>query len=163
VSVADRKTIQKRLNNARLQYYLREPESVARAAKAFGLDPNDVSQREQLLYKLADVFFGAPGKKGRPKGSRTSWGKRLIALGRLCNEIKDESPKLSDAKIAKLITKDPEFKHDDPEQIRQRLPEARYIYEEWCAEYEMEMLDAAYDYMAEHPDEFPQLDELDYP
>jgi hypothetical protein len=81
VSVGDRKTIQKRLNNARLQYYLREPESVARAAKAFGLDPNDVSQREQLLYKLADVFFGPPARRAVQRVAEHRGVKGLLLSG----------------------------------------------------------------------------------
>jgi hypothetical protein len=126
--MGDRRTIQKRLDKARYRFYHSEPESVAAAAKHFGVDPNDARQREKLLWLLADIVFGR-GKKGRPRGSRTSWGHRLVTLGGLYREKKYENPKLTDAKIAMLIKQEhAKFKNDDPDQIRQRLREAEEAY-----------------------------------
>jgi hypothetical protein len=161
VTVGDRKAIQKRLNRAHRQFYPRAPESLATAAKYFKLDPDDVRQREELLYKLADVVFGS-AKRGRRPGSKTAWGTvRLVSLGGLYFEKKYENPGLSDADAARLISNHHEFKHDDPDQIRQRLPWAREVYSEAAFEADN---DAAHDYMTEHPDEFEDSDEqeLDY-
>jgi hypothetical protein len=158
--VGDRKTIHKRLNGARQQYYRCDPESVARAAQHFKLDPNDARQRDELLSKLADVVFGT-AKRGRPRGSKTAWGdERLNHLGDLYYAERYENQKLTDAAAARLISRDREFKHDDPDQIRQRLPLAREVHSEWAFEA---WSIAAADYMAENPDELPQPDELDYP
>jgi len=157
--VGDRKTIQKRLDKARYGFYQQEPESVAIAAKRLGLDLNDARQREKLLWLLAEVVFGQ-GKKGRPWGSRTSWGHRLVSLGRIYDEKKYKNPKLSDAKIARLIKQEhKEFKNDDPDQIRQRLRAAEVAYSRY------------FDFLADFeagvtppPDDFepPELDYDDY-
>jgi hypothetical protein len=145
--VGDRRTIQKRLDKARYRFYQQEPESVAAAAKHFELDPNDARQREKLLWLLADVVFGR-GKKGRPKGSSTSWdSKRLCSLAAIYAEKKYENPKLSDAKIAKLIKDEhEEFKNDDAQQIRQRLRWAEEVYHEWSEYADGE----AYSWAREH-------------
>jgi hypothetical protein len=135
--MGDRRAIQKRLDKARYRFYRQEPESVAAAAKHFRLDPNDARQREKLLWLLADVVFGR-GKKGRPKGSSTSWGatrrgNRLVILGEIYDRKKRVNPKLSDTKIAKLIKEEHElFENDDVEQIRQRLRKAQKEYWLWC-------------------------------
>jgi hypothetical protein len=114
---------------------------VAVAAAGFGLDPNVPSQREKLLHILAEAIF-APGKKGRPRESLTAWpSSRLITLGRIYEKTKKKNPRLSDAKIAKLIKDEHrEFKHDQPEQIRQRLRKAHRYYESWeeCQDYDDE-------------------------
>jgi hypothetical protein len=99
-------------------------------------------------------FFGS-AKRGRRRGSKTAWGVgRLTHLGGLYYAEQDENPKLTDAEAARLISRHREFKHDDPDQIRQRLPVAREAYSEW--------VDEAYydyrDYRAEHPDEFEDAD-----
>lgn len=134
--MGDRKTIQKRLESVRWRVgrgYDREPEALAAAARYYGLDAKDPRQRETLLYVLADALFESR-KKGRPRGTRTSWGRRLITLGGIYKEKKYKNPKLSDAKIAELIKQEhKEFKHDDPEQIRQRFREAEEAYCDWYA------------------------------
>jgi hypothetical protein len=156
--VGDRRTIQKRLDKARYRFYPREPESVAAAAKHFGLDPNDARQREKLLWLLADVAFGR-GKKGRPKGSKTSWGSRFLTLGGIYAQKKYKNPNLSDAKIAKLIKSEhDEFKNDDVEQIRQRLRAAHEGYQEW-------LFDMAGEYANDLPEDWeppePDYDDWD--
>lgn len=101
-------------------------------------------QRDELLSKLADVVFGS-AKKGRRRGSKTAWGAgRLALLGGLYYEEQFENPGLSDAEAARLIGKHPEFKHDDPDQIRQRLPLAREVHSEWTYQ-------AYQDYRADTP------------
>jgi hypothetical protein len=137
--VGDRKTIKKRLESVRWRArsgYGREPASVAAAARYYGLDPKNPRQRETLFYILADAIFDSR-KRGRPWGSKTSWGQRLITLGEIYREKKYKNPKLSDAKIAKLIKQDhAEFKNDDPDQIRQRLRAAEEAYSDWYFEFQ---------------------------
>jgi hypothetical protein len=106
--MGDRRTIEKRIQRARWVInrtnYRQYEAALNKAAEHFGLDLKDPDQCELLLYKLADVLFGPDGKKGRPKGSTTSWNtKRLSSLGEIYVEKKYENPMLSDAKIAGLI------------------------------------------------------------
>jgi hypothetical protein len=133
--------MQKRLLRARYSFGRSASEqaekSLAKAAQYFQLDPKNPLGRERLLYKLADVVFGPDGKRGRPKGGTTSWGNtptghRLLKLGEIYQQKKYENPKLSDAKIAKLIKSEcDQFKNDDAEQIRQRLRRAHELFQEW--------------------------------
>jgi hypothetical protein len=139
--MGDRRRIQKRLERARYRFGWGDPEqdekSLAKAAEFFGLDPNKPSERDRLLYKLAEVAFGPDGKKGRPWGSRTSWGRRLITLGMIYDKKKLENPKLSDAKIARMIADEfAEFRHVDVEQIRQRLKMASKEYSMWLEKHQ---------------------------
>jgi hypothetical protein len=121
--------MQRRLNRAR---WRPDPKWVAVAAAKVGLDPNNPSQREKLLRVLAHAIF-SPGEKGRPKNTTTAWpSRRLITLGDIYEKEKKQHPRLSDAKIAKLIKEEHgEFKHDQPEQIRQRLRVAHEFYESY--------------------------------
>jgi hypothetical protein len=133
LAVGDGKTIQKRLERTRRRArygYRGEPEALAAAARYYGLDPKDPRQRETLLYALADALFESR-KRGRPKDSATAWdGRRLVTLGEIYVKKKKQYPRLSDAKIAKLIKAEhDEFKNDDAEQIRQRLRKAHLGYE----------------------------------
>ena len=159
--VAYRKAILRRLDRARREYYRDYPASVAKAAKHLNLDPTNARERERLLHILADVIF-APAKKGRKAGLRPYWHKkRLIDLGRLYRIEKDKSPKLKDAAIARQITKHPDFKHDDPNQIRQRLPWAYELFQEW---WEQAQMDMAAGCAAEYgePGEFEEPPEYDF-
>lgn len=125
---------------------------MAAAAEYFKIKPDD----PRLLHLLADVVFGH-GKKGRPRGTKTSWGSRLLTLGRIYDEKKNKNPKLSGAEIARLIKSEhDEFKNDDDGQIRQRLRAAHKEYHFWC-------LDQAADYAAEPPEgwEPPEPDDDD--
>jgi hypothetical protein len=143
------RAIQKRLGRLHRRHYQSAPESLAHAGRFFGLDPKKSRDREQLLFLMADAIFGPPAKKGRRRGSAPSWPKRrLIHLGGTYNQEKHDNPKLSNAKIAEIIIRnDREFKYDDPEQVRQRLPLAHELFLEWAHEQAM-------DYMARHPEEF---------
>jgi hypothetical protein len=164
--VSGRKEILKRLDKLRRYHwrgYEREPKSVAAAAQYLRLDPHDARQREALLYLLADVIFGQPAKKGRPKGSKPSWGSsRLLTLGNIYDAMKYDNPKLSDTKIAELIkNKCPEFKHDEPEQIRQRLRPAHEEFLEWWREHSAEFASEAAE-SREADDDLYNLIELDH-
>ena len=154
-----RKAILKRLEKADRLHYRIEPSSVGKAAKHLNLDPKNAHDRERLLYILAEALF-APTKRGRRTGA-TYWHKRrLINLGRLYSIEKDKSPKLKNAEIARRIIKHPDFKHDDPEQLRVRLPWAHELFQEWW----LGSWDLVGDYPAEHgePDEFEEPPEYDF-
>jgi hypothetical protein len=135
--VAVRKKLEKRLERAhgrvRWSNYDQHEKSLVKAAKRFGLDPKNTHDRERLLYLLVDVVFGPDGKKGRPKNSKTFWHSgRLCDLGGIYRKKKFENPRLSDARIAKLIKDKHEgFKNVDVEQIRQRLRAADREFSLW--------------------------------
>jgi hypothetical protein len=150
--VGYRKAILKRLDGVQWQHFRDEPASVAEAAKHLNLNLNNARDRDRLLYILAEAIF-APAKKGRKAGVRPYWHKRrLINLGRLYSIEKDERPNLKDAAIARRITSHPDFKNDDPNQIRQRLPWANELFQEWWHE---QMMDIAAEYADEYAAEFP--------
>ena len=154
--MGDSKTMQKRLQRARWRVdwdCSKHEATLTKAAEYFGLDPKDAGQRERLLYKLADALFGPPGEKGRPKDTMTSWGSRLVTLGGIYEEKKNENPKLSDAKIAKLIKQEhEEFKNDNVEQIRQRLRWAHELYRDWSYEAVMLAYELPEDWEPGEPD-----------
>jgi hypothetical protein len=134
--MAPPKPMTKRLERTRARFradwrkYEQEPPSVAEAAKYFGISSRD----PKLLYLLADAVF-AP-MAGRSTGSKTAWGEtRLLELAFIYRDEKYEHPKLSDHKLAALICKHKQFSAyaNDPEQVRQKLREADWVYEEWQA------------------------------
>jgi hypothetical protein len=158
-----RKAILRRLEKADRLHYRIEPSSVGKAAKHLNLDPNNPHDRERLLYILAEALF-APAKKGRRAGVKLYWHKlRLINLGRLYSIEIDKSPKLKNAEIARRISKHPDFKNDDPDQIRQRLPWAHELFQEWWLG-SWDLVSIPDDYAAEHgePDEFEEPPEYDF-
>jgi hypothetical protein len=160
VTVGYRKAILKRLDQVRPQYF-RDDDSIAIAAKHLNLDPTKAGDRERLLHILAEAIF-APAKKGRKAGVRPYWHKRrLIHLGSLYGIEKHENPKLKDAQIARRICKHPDFKSDDPDQLRQRLSWAYELFQEWWSD---ESAAIAAEYAVEHgaPDEFEELPENDF-
>ena len=90
------------------------------------------------------------------------WHKlRLINLGRLYSIEKEKRPNLKNAAIARRITKHPDFKNDDPNQIRQRLPWAYELFQESWHEA---LMGIEAEYVAEHrePDEFEEPPEYDF-
>ena len=140
--MAVRKKLEKRLERAhrrvRWPDYDQDEKSLAKAAERFGLDPKNTHDREKLLYLLADVVFGPDGKKGRPKYTKTYWtSSRLCTLGAIYRKKRSENPRLSRAKIAKLIKDEhKEFKNDDAEQIRQRLRAADREFSLWFDDHD---------------------------
>lgn len=114
-----------------------------------------------MLYILAEAVF-APAKRGRKAGVSTYWhNARLFNLGRLYGIEKEKSPRLKDAAIARRIIKHRDFKNDDPDQIRVRLPWAYQLFQESC---ENALWGIAADNVAEHgePDEFDEPPEYDF-
>jgi hypothetical protein len=89
----------------------------------------------QLALAMAEVLFGGQAR-GRPKGVKTWTENRYLHLGFAYYRIKHEHPRKSDTKIAAILGKHPDFK-GDPENIRQRLGEAKRQYNLW-AEHEAE-------------------------
>jgi len=140
--VAVRKKLEKRLERAhrrvRWPDYDQDEKSLAKAAERFGLDPKNTHDRERLLYLLVDVVFGPTVKKGPPKNSNTFWQSgRLCDLGGIYRKKKFENPRLSDARIAKLIKDKHEgFKNVDVEQIRQRLRAADREFSLWFDDHD---------------------------
>jgi hypothetical protein len=108
--LSERRAIQRRLDSYKRRLYR-------------GFDEGDIwSAIDRKSLDLADALFGS-GKKGRPTGSHTAWDiPRLFGcLLPLYYEKKRDNPKLSQAKIAKLICEHEEFRYNDPEQVRQHL------------------------------------------
>jgi hypothetical protein len=126
--------IRARLKNG-THYDQHTQEAIERADKFFGT--------KLWVWALAEEFFGHP-ERGRRKGTRVWDGRRLRELAYRWHELKNEYPKLSDTKIAKIISEEPEFKEyqNHPELLRQRLADAKKEWDRYCTEY-------AEDWMAE--------------
>lgn len=114
-----------------------------RAKEYFGSDDVDF-----LAQAMAEVLFGHQGR-GRIKGVKTWTDNRYLHLGFAYHDIKREQPRLSDTKIAELLSKHPDFK-SDAENLRQRLGEAKRQYLAW-AEYQAE------EYFREREEDFDDL------
>ena len=106
-----------------------------------------------LAVAMAEVLFPAPGR-GRKKG-RIWDDKRYRQLGSAYFNMQRDHPRLSDVKIATIISKDdPDFKEyrSDPELLRQRLAKAKREYNSWAE-------DQAADYFNENDREDDDRDE----
>jgi hypothetical protein len=79
-----------------------------------------------LCLLMARVLFGS----GKGKGLKFWTKSRLRGLARAHRDLKRLKPSASDARIAEALCKHPYFK-SDPEGLRQRLPEAKSLLEEW--------------------------------
>jgi hypothetical protein len=100
---------------------------LSEAAEFFGLDLKSDTERGALLGILAAVVFNKP-KKGRPSQHKRKWDtSTLIQLAVDCNNVKANTPEISDKKAAAEIkNRNPaRYKHNSAEMIRQQLKSAR--------------------------------------
>ena len=75
-------------------------QQLLKAGEFFGLDLSNQAHLDLLLVILADVVFGEQ-KKGRPPAKKRKWDRlKLIQLAVDCNKVKEDMPKISDAKAA---------------------------------------------------------------
>jgi hypothetical protein len=130
-----------------------DPTSLKRAAEFFSLnegyrlDPTRESDVFLLALLLAEELFGE--RRRGPKSGNQKWdAERFLELGQLYQELKREWPRTSDRELAETIAWDPAFKEyrNNPELIRQRLPEAKREWEKWADGY-------AEDYFANREDD----------
>jgi hypothetical protein len=134
---------------------LRSGKALDKAAKYFGVEPSGRLLKEAegekdpllrtkkkqeanayvtslLAHLMAEVLFGKPGRSRQIK----DWtDDKLRHLGRVYWYLATAHPQLRDPKIAKMISeRDVRWFGDDPERIRQRLPKAKRIFYEECAQ-----------------------------
>jgi hypothetical protein len=104
-------------------------ESLNKAFKYFGLDPQDEFDQGWLPFLLAEALFGGPGRGGRTYGSRFWNLARLLGLGRHLAEFTASHPGASDVKAAAEIVKRPEYERFryTPRAIRRQFPAARRV------------------------------------
>jgi hypothetical protein len=119
-----------------------DPTSLKRAAEFFTLnedyplDPTRVSDVFLLALLLAEELFGK--RRRGPKSGNQKWdAARFLELGRLYEELKRDCSRLNDTELAELIVEDPAFKEyrNNPELIRQRLPDAKRELAKWQDQY----------------------------
>jgi len=119
-----------------------DPTSLERAAEFFRLnevyrlDPTRESDVFLLALLLAEELFGK--RRRGPKSGNQKWDEaRFLELGKLYQELKREWPHTSDRELAETIVWDPAFKEyrNNPELIRQRLPEAKREWMKWARDY----------------------------
>jgi hypothetical protein len=96
-------------------------EALRRAEEFFGS-----KDKLGVATAMAEVLFPDPGR-GRKRGAKTWDSEKHLQLGFAYYEVKEERPHLSDAKIAEIISKRPEFNgySKNHELLRQRLGEAK--------------------------------------
>jgi hypothetical protein len=115
-----------------------DPNSLRRAAEFFrlnegmGLNLAIESDIFLLAVLLAEELFKR--RPGRKPGNKAWDENRFLELGFLYKELKRDCPRTSDTELAKIIAADPAFKEyrDNPELIRQRLPQAKREWEKWA-------------------------------
>jgi len=119
-----------------------DPTSLKRAAEFFTLDedypldPTRVSDVFLLALLLAEELFGQ--RRRGPKSGNQKWdAERFLELAHLYEELKRDCSRLNDTELAELIVKDLAFKEyrNNPELIRQRLPQAKREWEKWARDY----------------------------
>ena len=89
-----------------------------------------------LALLLAEELFGK--RRRGPRSGNQKWdAHKFLELGFLYEELKQESPCTSDSERAETIASDPAFKEyrNNPELIRQRLPEAKRELFKWQDQY----------------------------
>jgi len=100
---------------------------LSEAAEFFDLDLKNETERGALLGILAAVVFNKP-QKGRPPQHKRKWDRlTLIQLAVDCNNVKADTPGISDKKAAAEIKKrsPARYKHNSAEMIRQHLKSAQ--------------------------------------
>jgi hypothetical protein len=111
-----------------------DPKSLEDAARFFGLDHTSLPHREILLRLLTQAIFGKK-TRGPKKGKAPTWSfARKVILGGVDHELRRKNPKMSNEKIAAVISEKVEiFKayRKDPRAIRKQLPAARREYIRW--------------------------------
>ena len=120
-----------------------DPTSLKRAAEFFRLnegyrlDPTREADVFLLALLLAEELFGKR-RRGRKPGNMAWDEKRFLELGFLYKELKRDCPHTSDSELAEIIAADPAFNEyrNNPELIRQRLPQAKREWEKWVRDYE---------------------------
>ena len=84
------------------------------AREYFAIDNDDL-----LMAMMAEVLFGRH-KRGRSKGTVTWTSRKYMELGEAYAEIHAKDPKLSDTKIAELLSRTGAYKSYPAEVLRQR-------------------------------------------
>jgi hypothetical protein len=101
--------------------------ALCEAAKFFNLDLKKETERSALLGILSIIIFDKP-KKGRPRQHKGKWDVlTLIQLAVDCNNVKANTPGISDKRAAAEIKKrhPGRYKHDSAEMIRQNIARGR--------------------------------------
>src|SRR5262245_32075736 len=121
----------------RLEFYLRDvwacrgcperwrtaimdPGSLKRAAEYFDLNHEGTADLIALAHILADVVFGKP-ERGRPKDG----GDRLLKLGLHLHYLQQRVGRLDDTAAAKALVETRDYKAQQWESLRKKLPAAR--------------------------------------
>ena len=81
-----------------------DEDPLERAKKFFGSD-----DKETLMRAMAEVLFGRH-ERGRSKGTTTWTFEAYVDLAHACAELYTKNPKLSDARIAKLLVETGRYK-----------------------------------------------------
>ena len=104
---------------------------LANAAKFFGLDEHNPVHRAYLLHVLANLVFTVPAK-GRPKGVKKWDDVKLRVLDGRATLLKEQMGRISDKKLAEILTKNfEEYSHIGDAAIRQRLRAAQRAGEDF--------------------------------
>jgi hypothetical protein len=119
-----------RRNEWRNDFAAKPTRSLSEAAEFFGLDPAKAVDSAVLLRVLADVVFGTR-KKGRHTGTSRWNDVRLFQLGVHLQAVEKDRPGISNKKAAAEIKRRyrQQYKTDEPETIRQRLRDARLVFD----------------------------------
>jgi len=107
---------------AAMKFFESDPDSYAaldRAKKCF-----ETTDTETLALLMAEILFGKT-ERGRSRGTKTWTEQEYLNLADAAGMLWKKNPKLSDARIATLLSKTEAFKKYSAEVLRQRMKEAK--------------------------------------
>src|SRR5262249_46396839 len=97
----------------------------------------NTANTEELALVMAEILFGKH-ERGRSKGTKTWTYQEYLNLADAAGTLWKKNPKLSDARIATLLSKTDAFKKFSPDVLRQRLPEAKKAAQDYLADMAVE-------------------------
>jgi hypothetical protein len=100
-----------------------------RAEQYFG-----TSEERQLALLMAEVLFGKQ-ERGRSKGTKTTWTyQKYLELADAASALWEKNPKLSDARVATLLSKTEAYKKIPAEVLRQHMKGAKQAAWDYCTD-----------------------------
>jgi hypothetical protein len=112
-------------------------EALDRAKQYFG-----TSESRVLALLMAEVLFGKQ-ERGRSKGTKTTWTyQKYLELAVAASALWEKNPKLSDARVATLLSKTEAYKKFPAEVLRQHMKGAKQAARDYLEDMAIEEAEA---------------------
>ena len=107
-------------------------EALDRAKQYFG-----TSESRELALLMAEVLFGKQ-ERGRSKGTKTWTYQKYLELAVAASALWEKNPKLSDARVATLLSKTEAYKKFSAEVLRQHMKGAKQAARDYLMDMAVE-------------------------